>query len=39
MDSVLADLDFAIANAETSRKVSEVTKVDRIGAEVAHMPV
>lgn len=26
MDSVLADLDFAIANAETSRKVSEVTK-------------
>ncbi len=26
MDSVLADLDFAIANAETSRRVSEVTK-------------
>lgn len=26
MDSVLADIDFAIANAETSRKVSEVTK-------------
>ncbi|MDF2190347.1 RagB/SusD family nutrient uptake outer membrane protein [Paraflavitalea sp. CAU 1676] len=26
MDSVLADIDFAIANAETSRKVAEVTK-------------
>lgn len=26
MDSVLADLDFAIANAETTRKAAEVTK-------------
>jgi starch-binding outer membrane protein, SusD/RagB family len=26
MDSVLADIDFAIANAETTRKVAEVTR-------------
>jgi hypothetical protein len=26
MDSVLADIDFAIANAETTKKVAEVTK-------------